>query len=108
MWEKGKLANQPLINYVMNHDKDTFCQYVEKVANEMYRRNINFQYKYIVEFVNFGKEDGYGLAVNKKYPEHNDRYLKQCYYNLQEKHDRGMISDIEWKSIELLMEKEVI
>ena len=22
------------------------------------------------------------------YPEHNDRYLKQCYYNLQEKADR--------------------
>jgi hypothetical protein len=27
---------------------------------------------------------------------HNDRYLLQCYYNLQEKHDCGGISDDEW------------
>ena len=30
---------------------------------------------------------------------HNDRYLMQCYYNLQEKHDCGGISDDEWQKI---------
>ena len=30
---------------------------------------------------------------------HNDRYLKQCYYNLQEKHDcEGIISE-EWLKV---------
>lgn len=32
---------------------------------------------------------------------HNERYLKQCLYNLQEKYDCGGISENEWKIIEL-------
>ena len=27
---------------------------------------------------------------------HNLKYLKQCYYNLEEKHDCGMINNYEW------------
>ena len=34
------------------------------------------------------------------YPEHNDKYFIQCYYNLEEKHDRGIISDEEWRLIQ--------
>jgi hypothetical protein len=30
---------------------------------------------------------------------HNDRYLKQCLYNLQEKYDCGGISEEEWEKI---------
>lgn len=30
---------------------------------------------------------------------HNDRYLKQCYYNLEEKYDRGGIPQDEWMRI---------
>lgn len=37
--------------------------------------------------------------VNMRYPEHNDRYLTQCYYNLQEKYDRRIISNEEWEKI---------
>lgn len=110
MWEKGKLTNQPLVNYVMNHDKEYFMNYVWYVREELNRRNINYQNKYYNEIFNFCESDFWmnDEYRNPLYPEHNDRYLKQCYYNLQEKYDRGMISDIEWKSIELLMEKEVI
>lgn len=31
---------------------------------------------------------------------HNERYLKQCLFNLQEKYDCGGISEEEWKVIE--------
>ena len=31
---------------------------------------------------------------------HNDRYLAQCYYNLQEKYDCGGITEDEWQKIE--------
>lgn len=31
---------------------------------------------------------------------HNDRYLKQCYYNLQEKADCGGMSRAEWYKIQ--------
>ena len=30
---------------------------------------------------------------------HNNRYLRQCYYNLEEKYDRGGIPDGEWMHI---------
>lgn len=30
---------------------------------------------------------------------HNQRYLQQCYYNLEEKYDRGGINDDEWSTI---------
>lgn len=108
MWEKGKLANQPLVNYVMNYNEALLYEYTLKICDELKRRGINFRYIYINEMFRFCFPKGYTIAGFENYPEHNDRYLKQCYYNLQEKHDRGMISDIEWKSIELLMEKEVI
>ena len=31
---------------------------------------------------------------------HDDRYLRQCYFNLQEKYDCDGITDDEWKTIE--------
>ena len=31
---------------------------------------------------------------------HNDRYLTQCFYNLQEKYDRGGITQEEWDKIQ--------
>lgn len=37
---------------------------------------------------------------HENYPEHNKRYLTQCYYNLQEKYDRGIITKDEWLKIE--------
>lgn len=36
---------------------------------------------------------------------HNDRYLVQCYYNLQEKYDCGGIPREDWEKIEKKMHK---
>ena len=63
----------------------------------MSKRNIKFNKKYLEELKYFGC---YPETTNKNYPEHNDRYLKQCYYNLQEKYDRGIITKDEWVKIE--------
>ena len=99
-WEKGTLKHR-LVSYVMNYDRCYFLTYVIRVGNEMARRNIKFQTKYSDEIATFcfnhrtGTDGKMGL-----YPEHNDRYLKQCLYNLDEKHDRGIISDKEWTKIE--------
>lgn len=96
-WEKGTLKHR-LVRYVMNHSKNMFVQYVGQVKSELTRRGINYKQTYWNEFLNFADED-YGFAVLLKYPEHNDRYLRQCYYNLQEKYDRGIVSEEEWKNI---------
>lgn len=94
-WEKGTL-NRRLVSYVKSYNKSYFLNYVDMVVNELKNRNIKYQVKYydeIKEFCNykFSKED--------IYLEHNNRYLKQCYYNLEEKYDRGIISYNEFFNI---------
>ena len=94
-WEKGTLKHR-LVSYVMEHSSNYFMNYVVAVVEEMTLRKIKFQDKYyneIIKFCSLGSP-----YIN--YPEHNYRYLKQCYYNLQEKYDRGIISEEEWKKIE--------
>ena len=103
-WEKGTLKHR-LVSYVMDYDKGYFKTYVNKVIQEMTNRDIKYQQKYVDEFYDFGIE-----GINSKYyvyEEHNDRYLKQCYYNLQEKADRGIITNEEWQKIEDLFKEEI-
>jgi uncharacterized protein (TIGR02328 family) len=100
-WEKGTLKHR-LVSYVMNYDRCYFLTYVIRVGNEMTKRNIKFQRKYADEIATFC----FNHRINTEmglYPEHNDRYLKQCYYNLQEKYDRGIITKEEWEKIEDLI-----
>ena len=92
-WEKGTLKHR-LVSYVMDYKKDLFSSYVFDVMGEMNNRNIKFQKKYWDEIYEFCGR----LGVDH-YKEHNNRYLKQCYYNLQEKADRGIITKEEWKLI---------
>ncbi len=97
-WEKGTLKHR-LVSYVMDYDKFTFEMYVFILLKEMEKRNINFQGKYLNEIVDFCSNRERFTTYNY-YPEHNDRYLKQCLYNLQEKADRGIITKEEWQKIE--------
>ena len=98
-WEKGTLKHR-LVSYVTNYNKAPFYQYVAEVRAEMYKRNIKYNDKYFKEIINFANNDLINIMDLAYYPEHNNRYLKQCYYNLQEKADRGIISEEEWKKIE--------
>lgn len=93
-WEKGTLKHR-LVSYVMDYDNEVFGDYVRHVVNEMNKRHIKFQTKYWSEILNFT-----GAYITEHYEEHNDRYLKQCLYNLQEKADRGIITQEEWQKIE--------
>ena len=99
-WEKGTLKHR-LVSYVIDHDKQYFRNYVELVCDEMAKRKINYNYSYLNEIYNFCEPPKYGLQISpfKRYSEHNDRYLRQCYYNLQEKYDRGIVTEEEWLKI---------
>lgn len=100
-WEKGTLKHR-LVSYVMGYDKNYFLSYVFDIMGEMNNRSIKFQKKYWNEMRDFG-----GMLGCYHYKEHNDRYLKQCYYNLQEKADRGIITKEEWKKIEDRFKNEI-
>lgn len=87
-----------LINYVYEYPKEELYMYSLLVIKEMKRRGCT-----IKSFDNFHKY--FNIDIQKafflegEYPEydflppfenhHNDRYLIQCFYNLQEKYDRG-------------------
>lgn len=81
----------------MNYQRSAFYWYTYKVAAEMTRRNIKFQRKFLDEIQEFCLNNQ-GNAIFS-YPEHNNRYFMQCYYNLQEKFDRGIISEEDFKKI---------
>lgn len=100
-WEKGTLKHR-LVSYVMDYDKNYFLTYVNIIFDELYNRNIKFQQKYYDEIYEFCAEPYIDILY---YPEHNDRYLKQCYYNLEEKADRGIISEEEWEPIQNFWDK---
>ena len=103
--------NQPkhiLINYVYGYPKEDLLAYTYKVVHEMLNRKIKIRStenaenyfknngveKYINSY-NQLKEDGFNnpfITVNYGNPfprHHTDRYLMQCFFNLQEKYDRG-------------------
>ena len=102
-WEKGTLKHR-LVSYVMGYDRRYFMWYVNQVTSEMIDRNINYSIKLYLELKDFcNVENNHWLCFD--YPEHNDRYLKQCYYNLQEKFDRGIITQEEWDKIKYEMEE---
>ena len=94
-WEKGTLKHR-LVSYVMNYEKRYFSGYVLQIVGELAERKIKFNKKIYEELIKFSN----GFVSGKDYSEHNKKYLKQCYYNLQEKADRGIISKEEWKKIE--------
>ncbi len=104
-WEKGTLKHR-LVSYVKDYDKQYFYDYVNVVINELSKRNIKYNNKYYNEILDFCIEET-GCIIKLFFPEHSDRYFKQCYYNLEEKHDRGIISDEEWKPINDLFKEEI-
>lgn len=99
-WEKGTLKHR-LVSYVKNYSKIYFMGYVLAVVDEMRKRNIKFNRTYYTEINEFCE----GFTTDN-YPEHNASYLRQCYYNLQEKADREIISKEEWNKIEKFIEGE--
>lgn len=87
--------NHILVNRVKDYPIEHFVTYSYLVANEMYRRG----YK-----VNKSRFDQY-FHLQKSVDEklfgdwHNERYLRQCLYNLEEKAICGGIPADEWQKI---------
>lgn len=90
-----------LINFVYDYPKQDLYLYSMEIISEFFDRN----YK-----INFDNFDNYfvdlpykPIATNKDIifkEKMNERYLKQCLCNLQEKYDCGGISQEEWQKIE--------
>ena len=94
-----KTPNHILVNKVLNYSSDHFWSYGSFVAGEMIHRGFNVDFEKFNLYFPFG---GYALGnVEDIFKDwHNDRYLTQCYYNLQDKFDCGGIDAADWQIID--------
>jgi len=89
--------NHLLVNKVMNYPPEQFNTYAHLIYCEMFRRG------YKCDWFKFSKYRKNAVIIDCRKPIfedwHNKRYLKQCFYNLQEKYDCGEIPAEEWKTL---------
>ena len=91
--------NHILVNKVCNYPREHFISYALYVRQEMTRRGYRTM-ESVWNKIYCTRETDYGelqiLPIEELFPGwHNDRYLEQCYFNLEEKYDCGGV-DEEW------------
>jgi len=115
--------NHILVNPILDYPPDHFEAYCNLVIHELIKRNINIHEPtlhdlkdnvrswrlYLKQELPFDQIDRswdlelddpiYGSlgSMDASFKAwHDNRYLRQCYYNLEEKYDRGGIPNDEW------------
>ena len=105
----NKTPNHLLVNKIVDYPAWEFMHYCYLVLMEMRKRGYsvtNASWITLDENLMLAEDEGYFAEDGKYDPDrlfqgwHTDRYLRQCYFNLQEKYDCGGITDDEWKTIE--------
>lgn len=101
-----------IVKRVLEYPLSDFISYVTMIQQEMIRRGYSPKETTLLNC----KKIPIHLFKTNKYSKdnifaswHNDRYLKQCYYNLQEKYDCGSIEEKDWLNIaNLLSSKHIL
>ena len=91
--------NHILVNKVCDYPREHFISYALYVRQEMTRRGYRTMDS-VWDKIYCTRETDYGemefVPLGDLFPGwHNDRYLEQCYFNLEEKYDCGGV-DEEW------------
>ena len=83
----GKQTNHILINYMWEYDIEDFVIYYCMLQDEFKRRNFNFNSNTYFNMLFWARE--FNLKKTPFEKHHTNRYLIQCFFNLQEKYERG-------------------
>lgn len=98
--------NHILVNPIMNYNKSHFYLYCCIVCHEMYVRGYDVSEKSRENILNYVSDEEKQISDRIERDGtlfewwHNERYLNQCYYNLEEKYDRGGVPQDEWDKFE--------
>ena len=94
--DKGT-PNHILVNKIMDYPIEHFIAYTTLVKQEMQKRNYKCDTS---RFTKWLKWDSFTILENEIFEDwHNERYLKQCLFNLEEKFMCGGITKEEWNVI---------
>lgn len=98
--QKNGTPNHVLVNYV-TEDLNSFVAYSAAVRAEMTRRGYKTMDKVWEKIVAVAENENWkNLSFDDIFPlHHTNRYFLQCYYNLQEKYDRGGVLEDDWLRI---------
>lgn len=100
--EKGT-PGHILVNKVMDYPIQHLITYTQYVVNEMEYRGYKVDTSRFKLYASGGDIKAL-VSRDKLFKDwHNDRYLLQCYHNLQEKFDCGGVTQEEWKRIDDLV-----
>lgn len=94
--------NHILVNKVIEYPLEHLATYCSAVCWNMRKRSYTVTNASIEKITDYLKMD-LGSYVPEEYlfeNWHNDKYLWQCLYNLEEKHDCGGIPENEWQLID--------
>lgn len=94
---KNGTPNHILVNKIINYPDDEFNTYAMMVAKEMEKRGYTVDKE---RFWRWRRDSNTVLESTVFRAWHDQRYLCQCYHNLEEKHDCGGVSEEEWKIFE--------
>lgn len=90
--------NHLLVNPVMDYSLSHLWSYGNRIYVEMVFRGFSADLDKLTKY--FPDSEQKLLSMAQIWPNwHTPRYLLQCYYNLQEKYDRGGIPEAEWERI---------
>lgn len=102
--KSSKTPGNPMVNKVNHYNKSHFYNYCCMVCNEMFRRGFDVSEEEKTKLFEYVTEEERQVGASIPHSQlfegwHNDRYLVQCFYNLQEKFDCSEITNQEWERI---------
>lgn len=99
--------NHILVNKIMEYPMNHFISYAVAVREEMTKRGYKTMDRVWDNITSVVDNNDYNIVpVQECFPDwHNQKYLTQCYFNLEEKHDCSGISDEDFDKIHELFWK---
>lgn len=95
-------TNHILVNKIMNYPPTHFAMYGKMVYDEMNHRGYRCDFSKFAQWLIFDlnalKADDLPDEDELFRDWHNYRYAVQCYFNLQEKFDCGVLTEDEWNT----------
>lgn len=97
--------NHILVNRIMDYPLSHFYCYGKLVNVEMISRGYSCNFNKFSCYFTYPHETEFIIFDNIFKNWHNERYLCQCYCNLEEKYDCGGISEDEFKRLQAIKRK---